>query len=165
MAQEGFDFNACIYNGEHQYGVWEVLLGISYLSRAQESSAKDRIKNPIPSVCTVKSSSTPSVADSIFMQRIKSRIRHWKDTCNDSKKTTEEALVRSLRKLILGGEIYGSRPCLNIDVSNERQVQLIVEEGSSQEDKKGRKGIQLRVMRRKRKDPLTKMRREEREQE
>ncbi|XP_058093617.1 poly(A)-specific ribonuclease PARN-like isoform X2 [Magnolia sinica] len=115
MAREGFDFNACIYDG------------ISYLSRVQESAAKGRIQNPIPSICTMKSSSSPSVADSIFMKRIKSRVQHWRDACKDSTKTTDEALVRSLRKLILGGEFYGSRPCMNIDVSTDRQVLLVAE--------------------------------------
>ncbi|OWM62740.1 hypothetical protein CDL15_Pgr020034 [Punica granatum] len=38
-----------------------------------------------------------------------------------------DALIRSLRQLALGGEQYGSRPCMNIDVSTERQVQLILE--------------------------------------
>lgn len=38
-----------------------------------------------------------------------------------------DALVRSLGQLILGGENYGSRPCMNIDVCSERQVQLILE--------------------------------------
>lgn len=35
--------------------------------------------------------------------------------------------MRSLRKLVLGGEEYESRPCINIDVCSERQVQLVVE--------------------------------------
>lgn len=38
-----------------------------------------------------------------------------------------EALVKSLRKLVLGGELYGSRPCMTIDVCSERQVQLVLE--------------------------------------
>lgn len=36
-------------------------------------------------------------------------------------------LVSSLRKLVLGGEQYGSRLCLTIDVCSERQAQLILE--------------------------------------
>ncbi|XVF32060.1 hypothetical protein REPUB_Repub17cG0049400 [Reevesia pubescens] len=39
----------------------------------------------------------------------------------------DEALVKSLRKLVLGSEQYGSRPCMTTDVCSERQVQLVVE--------------------------------------
>ncbi|XP_059660019.1 poly(A)-specific ribonuclease PARN-like [Cornus florida] len=115
MAQEGFDFNVCIYSG------------ISYLSRAQESAAKDRIGNPVPSNYVVQLPSTLSVADTIFVERIKSRVKHWRNACKDSNTRSEEALIRSLRKLIVGGEEYGSRPCLNLDVCSERQVQLALE--------------------------------------
>ncbi|XXG78791.1 hypothetical protein AAC387_Pa08g2656 [Persea americana] len=115
MAREGFDFNVCIYDG------------ISYLSRVQESAAKGLVGNPIPGICQVTSASSPSVADTIFIERIKSRVRHWRDACHNSNKTTDDALVKSLRKLILGGEIYGSRPCMNIDVCNDSQVQLVVQ--------------------------------------
>ncbi|KAF8393935.1 hypothetical protein HHK36_020137 [Tetracentron sinense] len=115
MAQEGFDFNVCIYDG------------ISYLSRVQESTAKDRIANPIPSTHLMKSSSTPSVADAVFMERIKSRVRHWRKRCKDSSKGTDDALINSLRKLIVGSEVYGSRPCMSIDVCSERQVHLALE--------------------------------------
>lgn len=38
-----------------------------------------------------------------------------------------DALVKSLQKLVLGGEQYGSRPCMTIDVCSERQVQLALE--------------------------------------
>lgn len=38
-----------------------------------------------------------------------------------------DALLSSLRKLVMGTEIYGSRPCMNIDVCSERQVQLALE--------------------------------------
>ncbi|GMY33775.1 poly(A)-specific ribonuclease PARN-like [Fagus crenata] len=115
MAQQGFDFNACIYDG------------ISYLSRAQESAARVRIGNPTPIPDVVKSSSNPTVADSVFIERIKSRIKYWRNACKDSSAKTDEALVRSLRKLILGTEEYGTRPCMNIDVCTERQVQLLLE--------------------------------------
>ncbi|XVF32057.1 hypothetical protein REPUB_Repub17cG0049100 [Reevesia pubescens] len=39
----------------------------------------------------------------------------------------DEALVKSLRKLVFGSEQYGSRPCMTTDVCSERQVQLVVE--------------------------------------
>ncbi|KAK9159465.1 hypothetical protein Syun_005806 [Stephania yunnanensis] len=77
----------------------------------------------------MKSSSTHSVADSLFLERIKSRVRNWMNACKDKKESEgpEDGLVRSLRKLILGVELYGSRPCMIIDVCNERQVQLVLE--------------------------------------
>ncbi|XP_022143590.1 poly(A)-specific ribonuclease PARN-like isoform X3 [Momordica charantia] len=77
MAREGFDFDACIYDG------------ISYLSRAQESIAKVRMGCPTPTTSTyvLKSSSRQSIADSVFIQRVKSRVKNWKDACNSSTKT------------------------------------------------------------------------------
>ncbi|XP_042504772.1 poly(A)-specific ribonuclease PARN-like [Macadamia integrifolia] len=102
--------------------------GISYLSRVQESSAKERIGSPISRIHPVKSSLTPSVADSVFLERTRSRVRHWMNACKDPipTKGTDDALVKSLRKLILG-EMYGSRPCMSIDVCSERQVELVLE--------------------------------------
>ncbi|ONK58381.1 uncharacterized protein A4U43_C09F11670 [Asparagus officinalis] len=113
MAQEGFDFNACIYDG------------ISYLSRVQESKAKER--NPVPRMHPISSSFNPSVADSLFMGRIKSRIEHWRSACKNKDSVADGSLVKSLRKLILGDELYGSRPCMNIEVCSDRQVQLTLE--------------------------------------
>lgn len=113
MAQEGLDFNASIYDG------------ISYLSRAQESIAKGRTSTPC--FCPLSSSPSPSVADSIFMGRIKSRIVHWRNACKDPCNATDGSLAKSLRKLILGGELYCSRPSLSIDVCSNRQVQLALE--------------------------------------
>ncbi|KAK9944563.1 hypothetical protein M0R45_010124 [Rubus argutus] len=115
MAQEGFDFNACIYNG------------ISYLSKAQESAAKVRIGNPTPGNYVMDSSLTHTVADTVFVERIKSRVKHWKNACKKSGSRKDDALLSSLRKLVMGTEIYGSRPCMNIDVCSERQVQLALE--------------------------------------
>ncbi|CAA6659814.1 unnamed protein product [Spirodela intermedia] len=100
MAREGFDFNLCIYDG------------LSYLSRVQESTAKHR--NPVP------------IADTVFMERVKLRIEQWCNACRNSN-PSEDALLRSLRKLMRGGDAYGSRPCLNIDVCNHRQVQLVAQ--------------------------------------
>ncbi|KAL3850470.1 hypothetical protein ACJIZ3_012352 [Penstemon smallii] len=114
MAKQGFDFNECIYNG------------ISYLSRAQETATKVQIGNMSHNSYMVKSSSVHSVADSVFMERIKSRVKSWTNACKTSNKT-EDALISSLRKLILGSELHGSRPCLNIDVCSERQIQLALE--------------------------------------
>lgn len=113
MAREGFDFNACIYDG------------ISYLSRVQEAKARER--SPGSWTRTVTSSQNPSVADSIFKERIKSRVAHWRKACKDTSRTRDESLVQSLRKLVLGGEDYGSRPGLSIDICSEKQVQLVFE--------------------------------------
>ena len=65
------------------------MTGISYLSRVQESAANAAIGNPIPSNNVKTSSSTPSVADTVFMGRIKSRVKHWKNACGDSSTRTE----------------------------------------------------------------------------
>ncbi|XP_047321742.1 poly(A)-specific ribonuclease PARN-like isoform X2 [Impatiens glandulifera] len=119
MAQEGFDFNACIYDG------------ITYLSREQESLSREKIGNLVPSDYMANSISTPSVADSIFSERIRSRVKNWRKAFNDdscTKKTeVAEALIKSLQKLMLGSGEYSSRPCLSIDVCSDRQVQLILE--------------------------------------
>ncbi|KAF8080729.1 hypothetical protein N665_0925s0012 [Sinapis alba] len=116
MAREGFDFNTCIYEG------------ISYLSREQESASKFLSGNPIlPDPITVPSSPS-TVADTVFVGRIRSRVKNWRQSCIDSSsKTGDDDLVSSLRKLVLGSEQYGSRLCLTIDVCSERQVQLILE--------------------------------------
>ncbi|PON65951.1 Ribonuclease [Trema orientale] len=115
MAREGFDFNACIYDG------------ISYLSRVQESEAKVWIGSPRSSPLVVDSTSSPSVADNIFSERIKSRVLRWKNACKKPKTSTNDALMSSLRKLISGSEYYESRPCISIDVCSEHQVQLALE--------------------------------------
>lgn len=77
MSQEGFDFNACIYDG------------ISYLSKSQESAAVDRIGNASPISCTVQTPSGYTVADSVFAQRIKSRVKNWITACKDTNKKPE----------------------------------------------------------------------------
>ncbi|XP_078434958.1 polynucleotidyl transferase, ribonuclease H-like superfamily protein isoform X2 [Wolffia australiana] len=111
MAREGIDFNRCIYDG------------LSYLSRVQESTIKHQ--NPVPKLHTITSTFT-SVADKVFMEKIKVKIEQWHRACVSSN-PSEDALVRSLRKLLQGGEVYGSRPCLNIDVCSHRQVLLVAQ--------------------------------------
>jgi len=133
------------------------MTGISYLSRAQESVAKVRLGTARPSHQVVKSSSSPSVADTVFVERIRSRIKYWRKTCESSgtsissdgrKSLTDffftirnflylpsvlklsfyaEELINSLRNIFLGSEQFRSRPCMTIDVCSERQVQLILE--------------------------------------
>ncbi|XP_010532929.1 PREDICTED: poly(A)-specific ribonuclease PARN-like [Tarenaya hassleriana] len=115
MAREGFDFNTCIYEG------------ISYLSRAQESASKFISGNPVLADPVTEPFSPSTVADTVFVGRVRSRVTSWKQTCTDSSSKIDEPLVKSLRRLVLGGEEHGSRPCLTIDVCSERQVQLILE--------------------------------------
>ncbi|XP_050207979.1 poly(A)-specific ribonuclease PARN-like [Mercurialis annua] len=115
MVEEGFDFNACVNDG------------ISYLSKAQESTAKVWMGNPHLARDVEESNSTSSVADSIFVQRTRSRVKNWKSACTRTSKGKDDVLVNSLRKLVLGLEEYNSRPCMNIDVCSERQVQLVIE--------------------------------------
>ncbi|CAN8258183.1 unnamed protein product [Cochlearia groenlandica] len=116
MAKDGFDFNTCIYQG------------ISYLSREQESKSKFLSGNPILADPVDEPSSPSTVADTVFVGRIRSRVKNWRQSCIEStSKTGDDDLVSSLRKLVLGSEQYGSRLCLTIDVCSERQVQLILE--------------------------------------
>ncbi|XP_020539351.1 poly(A)-specific ribonuclease PARN-like isoform X2 [Jatropha curcas] len=103
MAREGFDFNACIYDG------------ISYLSKAQESAAEVQMGNPILANRILESTSISSAADEFFIQRTKSRVKHWRNACTDSGTKAD------------GTEEHNSRPCMNIDVCSERQVQLVIE--------------------------------------
>ncbi|CAJ1781703.1 unnamed protein product [Sphenostylis stenocarpa] len=162
MASRGFDFNACVYNGElllfllfvcfplvAENGL-EVMasnplvglrlsnlhslhllfdVGISYLSRAQESVAKIRLGTSLSSLHVMKSSSPPTVADTVFVERIRLRIKHWRKTCKSSGTNTsrDEELINSLRNIVLGNELFISRPCMTIDVCSEHQVQLILE--------------------------------------
>ncbi|KAF8779082.1 hypothetical protein HU200_003050 [Digitaria exilis] len=113
MANDGFDFNMCIYDG------------ISYLSRVQESFARQKIF--APSLRQLLPSPSTSVADSVFMSRIKSRITHWRKGYAEPSKKDDGSLVSSLSRLLLGGESYGSRPSMTIGVCSDRQVQLVLE--------------------------------------
>ncbi|XP_039854197.1 poly(A)-specific ribonuclease PARN-like isoform X2 [Panicum virgatum] len=113
MANAGFDFNMCIYDG------------ISYLSRVQESFARQKICTP--HVRPLLPLQSTSVADSVFKSRIKSRIMHWRKGYAEPNKKDDGSLVSSLSRLILGGETYGSRPSISIDVCSDHQVQLVLE--------------------------------------
>ncbi|KAJ3708784.1 hypothetical protein LUZ61_012489 [Rhynchospora tenuis] len=113
LAHKGFDFNLCIYEG------------ISYLSRVQESLA--RWRNTTHLDFRIFSKSSKSVADSLFMERIKARIQYWRKSCLNSKKSPHGELANSLRLLILGSQVYGERPCMTIDVCSDHQVNLILE--------------------------------------
>ncbi|KAI6694322.1 hypothetical protein NL676_022032 [Syzygium grande] len=62
-----------------------------------------------------------------FLERIRSRIKQWKNAFEDSSTRDGEPLLRSMRKLISGSEEYGSRPSMTIDVCSQRQVQLALE--------------------------------------
>lgn len=69
------------------------LIGISYLSRAQESDAKVQTGHLLLKSCTLQSSSVYSVADTIFMGRIKTRVKNWIKSCADTNKTDGEKSV------------------------------------------------------------------------
>ncbi|KAK9669559.1 hypothetical protein RND81_13G139500 [Saponaria officinalis] len=113
MARLGFDFNTCIYDG------------ISYLSRAQEAAMNPLHGNPVLRAYAVESSQKLSVADSIFIERIKSRVRTRRSACKDSKAVHADPLVNALRKVVLGD--HHSRLSMDVDVCSERQVQLVLE--------------------------------------
>ncbi|PUZ51651.1 hypothetical protein GQ55_6G205100 [Panicum hallii var. hallii] len=113
MANDGFDFNMCIYDG------------ISYLSRVQESFARQKVFTP--HLRPLLPSQSTSVADSVFKSRIKSRIMHWRKGYAEPNKKDDGSLVSSFSRLILGGETYGSRPSISIDVCSDQQVQLVLE--------------------------------------
>ncbi|KAF3337460.1 poly(A)-specific ribonuclease PARN-like protein [Carex littledalei] len=111
LAREGFDFNLCIYKG------------ISYLSRVQESLARQT--NPTPLDFRIYSKSSKSFADSLFIEGIKSRIQYWRKTCLASDESPHGKTSNSLKMLILGTQTYGKRPCMTIDVCSEHQVNLV----------------------------------------
>ncbi|KAL2336746.1 hypothetical protein Fmac_011192 [Flemingia macrophylla] len=119
MARQGYDFNACVYNG------------ISYMSRAQESVARIRHGTALSSHRGMNTSTVFTVADTVFVERIRSRIKHWRNSCKSSDTNTKtskhEELINSLKNIVLGSEQFRSRPCMTIDVCSERQVQLILE--------------------------------------
>ncbi|KAJ4748715.1 Poly(A)-specific ribonuclease PARN-like [Rhynchospora pubera] len=104
LACKGFDFNLCIYEG------------ISYLSRVQESLAKRR--NATHLDFRIFSKSRKSVANSLFMERIKARIQYWRKSWD---------LANSLRQLILSTQLHGERPCMTIDVCSDNQLNLVLE--------------------------------------
>ena len=66
------------------------MAGISYLSRVQESKAKIGIGNYMPCVNVNKCSPASTVADTIFVERIKSRVKHWIKICENSGKSTSK---------------------------------------------------------------------------
>lgn len=77
-----------------------LLTGISYLSRSQESAAKVQTGHLLLNSCTVQSSSVYSVADSIFTERIKTRVKNWISACKDTYKTEGEQSVNSSYDLL-----------------------------------------------------------------
>ncbi|CAN6447307.1 unnamed protein product [Victoria cruziana] len=113
-ACEGFDFNTCIYDG------------ISYLSRVQEAASKHRF-SLLPTDHLPSPLQSQSVADSVFIERTRSRVSYWRNACKNSSNNSDEALVKSLRKLILGSELFGSRPCVSMDICTDHQARLVLE--------------------------------------
>ena len=87
------------FSHHHSFNSWT---GISYISRAQESSMKHLTGNSLMRAHAVQSSSTLSTADSVFIQRIKSRIKTWINVCKDSKGAHEGwDKMYSMRKLLV----------------------------------------------------------------
>lgn len=82
------------------------LTGISYLSRVQEAAAKVRIGNPIPSSHVKILNSTPSVADKIFVERIKSRVKNWKSLCQKSSSKTDGKKYVALEAFLIRSLFY-----------------------------------------------------------
>lgn len=62
---------------------------MSYLSRAQESAAKDRVGTSVSCNYSLQPSSAYSVADTVFIGRIKSRVKQWISACKDSNTKSE----------------------------------------------------------------------------
>lgn len=69
------------------------LVGISYLSRSQETAARIYLGSPILAGDDVKSTSAPSAADSNFIERIKSRVTLWLDAYKDSSSENYDGMV------------------------------------------------------------------------
>ena len=116
MAQKGFGFNSWVYDG------------ISYSSKAQESTVKQRGRNSsmlgtYPALPYQK----PYIADKIFMERVRSQVQHWRDACLTSNNASRGGLVQSLMTTVFNNEMFGSRPCLRINAVSDRQMQLVLE--------------------------------------
>jgi poly(A)-specific ribonuclease len=71
--------------------------GISYLSRAQESASKFLSENPILADSVTVSSSPATVADTVFVGRIRSRVKNWRQSCIDSGSKTGDGVIASVR--------------------------------------------------------------------
>lgn len=72
--------------------------GISYLSRAQESASKFLSGNPILADPITVSSSPATVADTVFVGRIRSRVKNWRQSCIDSGSKTGDGVIASVRQ-------------------------------------------------------------------
>ncbi|XP_057831793.2 poly(A)-specific ribonuclease PARN-like isoform X2 [Cryptomeria japonica] len=116
MAQKGFDFNSCVYEG------------ISYLSRAQEASLMQQYGSTrMFGAYPASSFQNKSTADINFMERIRFQMQHWIHACSASSNASEGRVVSSIETIALNNEIFGTRPCLRIDATSNHQVQLILE--------------------------------------
>lgn len=74
------------------------ITGISYLSRAQESASKFLSGNPILADHITVSSSPATVADTVFVGRIRSRVKNWRQSCIDSGSKTGDGVIASVRQ-------------------------------------------------------------------
>lgn len=72
------------------------------MSRVQETKAQIRVGNLDSNACPVKPSSTAAVGDTIFMQRVKSRVRHWRGSWkNANEETTGEKFRHTYLRVVL----------------------------------------------------------------
>lgn len=72
--------------------------GISYLSGAQESASKFLSGNPILADPITVSSSPATVADTVFVGRIRSRVKNWRQSCIDSGSKTGDGVIACVRQ-------------------------------------------------------------------
>lgn len=76
------------------------MTGISYLSREQESASKFLSGNPILPDPITAPSSPSTVADTVFVGRIRSRVKNWRQSCLDSSsKTGDDGALASVKTL------------------------------------------------------------------
>ena len=75
-----------------------ILAGISYLSRVEESLARQKIFTPCPQ--QLLPSPSTSVSDSVFVNRIKSKILHWRKGYADPSKKDDGRLLLSFDKCL-----------------------------------------------------------------
>ncbi|KAG6401318.1 hypothetical protein SASPL_138170 [Salvia splendens] len=130
MAQEGFDFNACIYNG------------ISYMSRAQESAATVQTRSVLLNGGSLQSTSALSVADCAFevADYLISSLRKLVERCeNYGSRPSLIIDVCSERQVQLTSEVQALKEFVNIVLvrrpakTGVEAVQVVLT--SSEEDK------------------------------
>jgi hypothetical protein len=83
-----------------------VVIGISYSSKAQASTAKQRGRNSsMLGTYPALPYQNPYIADIIFMERVRSRVQHWRDACLTSNNTSKGTCL----SIVMLHIIYASR--------------------------------------------------------